>query len=186
MSGLLIWDEKPRLSMAGVQDKMNILVNEHEQIGLGEGALCSTHILKFERKDCPNLVLNKFFCMKLSSAAGLPTADTEFRRFGHHPSLLVKRFDRKLNPQAQTVSKRHVIDGCQALNLPRDYKYERNLGDGRDVLHIREGASMKKLFAFCETLSSPVQNRLWLINWQLFNLMINNYDSHGKNVSPVL
>jgi len=23
----------------------------------------------------------------------------------------------------------------------------------------------------------------WLINWQLFNLLISNYDSHGKNVS---
>ncbi|MCY4228378.1 MAG: hypothetical protein OXF20_11975 [Gammaproteobacteria bacterium] len=53
---------------------MNILVNEHGQIGLGEGALCSTHILKFERKDCPDLVLNEFFCMKLSSAAGLPAS----------------------------------------------------------------------------------------------------------------
>ncbi|MCY4150327.1 MAG: hypothetical protein OXF73_13450, partial [Gammaproteobacteria bacterium] len=38
---------------------------------------------------------------------------------------------------------------------------DEGFGDG---LHIREGASMKKLFTFCETLSSPVQNRLWLIN----------------------
>ena len=182
-TGLLIWDEKPRLSLAGVQDKINILIRENGEMGFGDGALCSTHILKFERKNCPNLTLNEFFCMKLSHAVGLPTADIEFRRFGDHPSLLVKRFDRKFIPHAQRVMKRHVIDGCQALNLPRDYKYERNFGDGRDVLHIREGASLKKLFAFCETMPSPVQGKLWLINWQLFNLMINNYDGHGKNVS---
>ncbi|MYB34910.1 MAG: type II toxin-antitoxin system HipA family toxin [Gammaproteobacteria bacterium] len=182
-SGLVVWDEKPRLSMAGVQDKINILVNESGQIGFGDGALCSTHILKFEKKICPNLVLNEFFCMKLSNAVGLPTAEVEFRRFGDHPSLLVKRFDRKFVHDAKRVMRRHVIDGCQALNLPRESKYERNLGDGRDVLHIREGASLEKLFAFCETMSSPIQSKFWLINWQLFNLMINNYDSHGKNVS---
>ena len=32
-------------------------------------------------------------------------------------------------------------------------------------------------------MSSPIESKQWLINWQLFNLMISNYDSHGKNVS---
>jgi len=32
-------------------------------------------------------------------------------------------------------------------------------------------------------MSSPAQSAQWLVNWQLFNLIINNYDSHGKNVS---
>jgi serine/threonine-protein kinase HipA len=32
-------------------------------------------------------------------------------------------------------------------------------------------------------MSSPVESLQWLINWQLFNLMISNYDSHGKNIS---
>jgi len=181
--GLLIWDDKPRLSVAGVQDKLNVFINDERDIGFGDGSLCSTHILKFEKKDSTNLVLNEYFCMKLSSAVGLPTAEVEFKRFGKHPSLVVKRFDRKYISESNKVMKRHVIDGCQALNLPRDNKYERNLGDGRDVKHIRDGASLAKLFEFCKEMSSPVQSTQWLINWQLFNLMISNYDSHGKNVS---
>lgn len=32
-------------------------------------------------------------------------------------------------------------------------------------------------------MTSPVESTQWLIQWQLFNLMISNYDSHGKNVS---
>lgn len=128
-------------------------------------------------------MLNEYICMKLSSAVGLPTADVKFKRFGPHPALLVCRFDRALEQTNDRVLRRHVIDGCQALNLPRDYKYERNLGDGRDVLHIRDGASLPKLVELCEQSSSPVQSKQWLINWQLFNLMISNYDSHGKNVS---
>lgn len=181
--GLLTWDDKPRLSVAGVQDKLNVFIDNEGSIGFGDGSLCSTHILKFEKKNCPNLVLNEFFCMKLASAVGLPTANVRFRRFGPHPALIVKRFDRKYVKEQSKVFRRHVIDGCQALNLPRDYKYERNLGDGRDVQHIRDGASLQKLFQLCQRMSSPVESRQWLINWQLFNLMISNYDSHGKNVS---
>ena len=181
--GLLQWDNKPRLSVAGVQDKLNIFVTEQGDIGFGDGAYCSTHILKFEKPNCPHLVLNEYICMKLSSVIRLPTAEVEFKRFGSHPALLVTRFDRRLDQTSNRVLRRHVIDGCQALNLSRDYKYERNLGDSRDVKHIRDGASLQGLFALCERTSSPVKTMQWLINWQLFNLMISNYDSHGKNVS---
>lgn len=181
--GLLTWDDKPRLSVAGVQDKLNVFIDAAGQIGFGDGSLCSTHILKFEKKNCPNLVLNEFFCMKLSKAIGLPTADVTFRRFGPHPALIVKRFDRKYVSDNNKVLRRHVIDGCQALNLSRDHKYECNLGDSRNVQHIRDGASLEKLFEFCRSMSSPVESTQWLIQWQLFNLMISNYDSHGKNVS---
>ena len=181
--GLITWDDKPRLSVAGVQDKLNIFINEQGQIGFGDGTLCSTHILKFEKQNCSNLVLNEYFCMKLSKAVGLPTAEVQFTRFEQYPALIVERFDRKYAPEQSKVFRRHVIDGCQALNLPRDYKYERNLGDGRDVQHIRDGASLPRLFELAKTMTSPVESLQWLINWQLFNLMISNYDSHGKNVS---
>lgn len=181
--GLLTWDDKPRLSVAGVQDKLNVFIDNAGNLGFGDGSLCSTHILKFEKKNCPNLVLNEFFCMTLSTAIGLPTAEVAFRRFGSHPALIVKRFDRKYVSDDSKVLRRHVIDGCQALNLSRDHKYERNLGDGRDVKHIRDGASLEKLFGFCRKMSSPVESMQWLLHWQLFNLMIGNYDSHGKNVS---
>ncbi len=181
--GLLTWDDKPRLSVAGVQDKLNVFINENGEIGFGDGTLCSTHILKFEKKSSLNLVLNEYFCMKLSAAVGLPTAEVKFIRFGKHPALIVHRFDRKYVSEKKQVLRRHVIDGCQALNLPRDYKYERNLGDNRDVLQIRDGASLPKLFEFSKSMSSPAKSAQWLINWQLFNLIISNYDSHGKNVS---
>lgn len=181
--GLLHWDDKPRLSVAGVQHKINVFIATNGEFGFGEGRLCSTHILKFERADCPHLVLNEFFCMALSKAVGLDTAEVSFRRFGEHPSLVVKRFDRKYDANSDRVIRRHVIDACQVLGFPRDNKYERNLGEGRDVKHIRDGVSLQKLFAFCETMTSPVESALWLMKWQIFNLMISNYDSHGKNLS---
>lgn len=50
-----------------------------------------------------------------------------------------------------------MIDGCLALNVSPDYKYERNFRSQRDGAHIRDGV--------------------------LFNALIFNYDAHGKNIS---
>lgn len=181
--GLVYWDDKPRLSVAGVQQKLNVFIDQQGQIGFGEGALCSTHILKFETKSCPFLVINELFCMKLSKAIGLPTAAVDYMRLGDHPILVVTRYDRQYDPINKQVKRRHLFDGCQAIDMPRDYKYERNLGDGRDVKHIKDGVSLEKLFRFCAQTSVPIESTRFLINWQLFNLMINNFDSHGKNIS---
>jgi len=59
----LLWDDKPRLSVSGVQDKLNVFVTVKGEIGLADGALCSTHILKFERQKSLNLVLNEYIFM---------------------------------------------------------------------------------------------------------------------------
>jgi len=180
--GLVIWDGKPRLSVAGVQDKLNIVFNNKNQIGFGEGALCSTHILKFEKQKLSHLVLNEYISMQLAKQSGLNVANVDLMRIGNHPALLVERFDRQLNP-ANDVMRRHIIDGCQALNLPPDYKYERNFGSARDVAHIRDGASLKLLFSFAEQCKNPALTKQHILNWVLFNLLIFNSDAHAKNIS---
>ena len=76
-----------------------------------------------------------------------------------------------------------MIDACQALDLPPEFKYEHNYGAGRDVRHIRDGVSFKKLFGFAKTCTMPaiaIQN---LLDWMIFNIVIGNSDAHGKNVS---
>lgn len=180
--GLVVWDEKPRLSVAGVQDKLNVVLDEAGQLGFGEGSLCSTHLLKFEQHQHSHLVLNEYLMMRLAKQVGLPVAEVQLRHYGDHPALLVKRFDRqRLN--AEQVRRLYVIDGCQALNLSPEYKYERNFGSGRDVKHIREGASLPKLFALCRNSAQPALDTKRLLDQVLFNLCINNHDAHGKNFS---
>ncbi len=179
---LLIWDNKPRLSVAGVQDKINIVLDDKGNIGFGEGALCSTHLLKFEKQKLSHLVLNEYFTMKLAAECGLDVAKTQILYFGNHATLLVERFDRKFISSLQ-VKRRHVIDGCQALNLPPEFKYERNFGNGRDVAHIRDGATLPKLFNFAEKCSNPAITKKKILDWVLFNILIFNFDAHGKNIS---
>ncbi len=179
---LIIWDGKPRLSVAGVQDKINVVLNNEGQLGFGEGSLCSTHILKFEKQKLSHLVLNEFITMQLAKRCGLQVANVKLMRYGKHPALLIERFDRQFISQTE-VKRRHMIDGCQALNLSPDYKYERNFGSGRDVAHIRDGASLIKLFDFADYCANPALTKQQILDWLLFNCLIFNYDAHGKNIS---
>lgn len=181
-SSLIIWDAKPRLSNAGVQDKINVLINDKGQLGFGEGSLCSTHILKFEKKKLTHLVINECITMHLAKLCGITVADVQVMRYGEYPALLVNRFDRKFISNTK-IQRHHIIDGCQALNLPPEYKYERIFGGSRDVAHIRDGASYAKLFAFANQCINPAATKLRILDWALFNVLVFNCDAHGKNIS---
>lgn len=179
---LIVWDNKPRLSVAGVQDKINLVQLQNGELGFGEGELSSTHILKFEKKQSICLALNELVTLQLAEYCGLQVAKAKLLRFDKHSGLLVERFDRKLI-SGNLVKRRHMIDACQALNLPPEYKYEQNLGNSRDVAQIREGASLEKVFKLADLCSNPAQTRLSLIDWVLFNSFTFNFDAHGKNLS---
>jgi len=177
---IIIWDKKERLSLAGVQEKLPVIIKDGK-IGLGDGTLSSTHIMKFQTNKQSHLVINELFCMQLAKAIGLNVAPVELQRFQGAPVLLVKRFDRVY--EVDSVKRLHVIDACQMLDLPSSYKYERNFGSGRDVKDIREGASFEKLFAKADICEVPAVAKLELLNWSIFNLLIGNSDAHAKNFS---
>ena len=177
---LIVWDGKYRLSVAGVQRKLNLLVKD-EKLFLAEGNYSSTHILKFSKPNQRHLIINELVCMRLARIAKIDVPNVCFKQFGRHPSLLVTRFDRKLDSNG--VLKRHMIDGCQALNRPPEYKYEQSFGSGNDVKHIRDGIGLVELFGFSNMTRVPIKIKDSLIDWVLFNLVIGNSDAHGKNIS---
>jgi serine/threonine-protein kinase HipA len=177
---IAIWDKTVRLSLAGVQAKLPVILKDGK-IGLGNGTLSSTHIMKFQTKKHLHIVVNELFCMTLAKKIGLNVAKVELKRFNEYPTLLIERFDRVYKDDF--VERLHIIDGCQMLNLPPTYKHEQNFGSLRDVKHIREGASFTKLFKSTKLCSVPAIAKLELLNWAMFNLIIGNSDAHGKNFS---
>lgn len=179
---LEIWDNKPRLSVAGVQAKLNVFMHQGEY-GFGEGQLASTHIIKFEKKPEQHVVLNEYLSMRLAQHLGFSVAEVRMMPIHSHRALVVKRFDRYFDAANYRVLRRHIIDACQVLGFPVSKKYERNLGDGRDVKHIREGVSLPRLFSLAAYCTNPAQAKLNMLQWVLFNLCISNYDAHGKNYS---
>ena len=177
---IALWDGKPRLSVAGVQDKLPLLIRADGEMGFGEGELASTHIMKFGTARALHLVINEYVCMHLARIMKLPVADVSLARFGE-PVLVVRRFDRELT--GDTVVRRHLIDGCQMLDLPPTYKYERPFGKGGDAAVIRSGANLPDLFASCRLCRVPAAAMRDMLNWVLFQLLIGNSDAHGKNIS---
>ncbi|MEN9903086.1 MAG: hypothetical protein RL651_1750 [Pseudomonadota bacterium] len=178
-----IWDKKVRLSIAGYQDKIAVYQDSDEQWYLVEGErYASTHILKPEPKNpgMAGLTSNEFFCMRLARAIGLNVADVQL----HHvpePVLSITRFDRRHQPDG--VTRLNVIDGCQALGLTTLAKYERPYGSSRDVKDIRTGASLPNMFALLRHSERPAVERLALLRWVIFQVLIGNTDAHAKNLT---
>lgn len=177
-----VWDGKIRLSIAGYQDKIAVFKEGGEWYFVEGMQLASTHILKPEpvSRSLAGLTSNEFLCMRLARDVGLPVASV---RLVHvpEPVLEVERFDRVAHKDF--VRRVHVIDGCQLLGISPAAKYERNYGSGPDVMNIREGASLPKLFELVRSFPNPAAQRMLLLRWTLFQVLIGNTDAHGKNLS---
>lgn len=175
-----IWDDKPRLSVAGVQEKLPVCKIDGEY-GLAEGELASTHILKFD-KSKRNLVLNEYLSLHLAKIAKLDISNAELMDFNGELVLEVQRFDRKII-SSQKIQKIHVIDSCQALGVSPSYKYERVYGSGEDIKDFREGVSFSKLHSLLLYTKVPLLSIIEVMKWTIVNLILGNSDAHGKNIS---
>lgn len=176
-----VWDGRVRLSIAGFQDKLAAYL-DGDRIFLADGALASTHILKPEPADdrFPMLVANEHFCMALVRTLDIAAAPVRILR-APNPVLVVERFDRAR--EAERVRRIHIIDACQALDLPVSYKYEHNFGNGRDVRHIRDGVSFPLLFSINDFVTQKAVTTQALARWAIAQYLLGNADAHGKNVS---
>jgi serine/threonine-protein kinase HipA len=101
---------------------------------------------------------------------------------------LIERFDRSVELAADgqiiaAVHRLHVIDACQALDMPVALKYERNMGSTEHVRHIRDGVSFPKLFELAPRFENPAVARMFFLRWAILQLLIGNSDAHGKNLS---
>jgi serine/threonine-protein kinase HipA len=178
---IVVWDEKPRLSVAGVQEKLPVC-KINEKYGLGDGTLSSTHILKFDKGN-DNLVLNEYTSLHLAKIAKLTIPNIEILNFDGELVLEVERFDRIIIDDKH-VKKLQVIDSCQALGFPPSFKYERNFGNQRDVKEVREGVSFTKLDKLTKIYAKiPIIMKVKMIDWTIINLILGNSDAHGKNIS---
>ncbi|MDF1524881.1 MAG: HipA domain-containing protein [bacterium] len=174
------WDGKTRLSVAGVQEKLPVMIRPDGVMGFGEGELASTHILKFGKRPDMHMMVNEFICMELARSVKLPVAKVSLKRLGE-PVLMVDRFDRLW--KNGKVERLHLIDGCQMLDMPPTYKYERPYGKSGEGARIRTGASLPRLFESSKNCRVPAMAKRDLLNWTLFQLLIGNSDAHGKNIS---
>lgn len=185
------WDGKVRMSIAGYQDKLPVFLESDPALGgrilLPDYPLASTHLLKPQpdTPGLPHMVINEHFCMRLAQRLGLPVAEVSLLRTPR-PVLVVKRFDRvaaQRTGEAARVERRHIIDTCQAADLPVSYKYERHIGSTGAAALYRDGVSFPLLFDQLRHVNRKAAAKLAMLRWALFQFVIGNCDAHGKNFS---
>jgi serine/threonine-protein kinase HipA len=173
---LMFWKRVPRMSLAGVQNKLGVYLNQDGSFALPITAAPTSHILKIGDPRYESVAANEYFCMQLARALGLNVPDTLFKRLPA-PVFLVKRYDREWTPEGKLI-RTHQIDGCQALNLPAQQKYEEP-----EYTYALPGADLADIYALAALCKTPALARTQILQWILFNYLIGNSDAHAKNIS---
>lgn len=167
---LLADDRELRLSLAGAQDKLPVVI-DGDTIGLPLGNTPSTHIIKPEPNRFPGLVANEYFCMNLARRAGLNVAGVTAHLAGKKPCIIVSRYDRIPGPGGIETKRLHQEDFCQALGQPPERKYQQEGGPT-----IRDCVALLR-----EWSTTPALDILAFVDALIFNNLIGNADAHGKN-----
>jgi serine/threonine-protein kinase HipA len=161
-----------RLSLAGAQPKLPVILDGSSTSLPMNAAAATTHIIKPEPERFPGLVDNEAFCMELAHAVDLPVAATskQTSRSGRQ-YLLVTRFDRDLT--VEPIRRLHQEDVCQALGRSSETKYQSEGGPSvAETVELLRDAS-----------SVPARDLPTLWRALVFNWLIGNCDAHAKNFS---
>ena len=164
-------DENLRLSLAGAQEKL-ALANINGKWYLPLNGAPSTHILKPTRTgSLSSLAQNEYICMKLAKCFDLPVPDVDILNIAGKDVFVVERYDRI--KKDDFIQRLHQEDLCQALGIMNTSKYQNDGGPGiADIFN-----TIKK------NCTVPALETQKFLSYVIFNYLIGNCDSHGKNYS---
>ncbi len=132
----------------------------------------STHILKPTRTgSLSSLAKNEYICMKLAKSFALPVPNVDLLKIAGKEVFVVERYDR-IN-EGNSIQRLHQEDFCQALGIISTSKYQNDGGPGiADIFNT-----------ITKVCTVPALESQKFLRYVLFNYLIGNCDSHGKNYS---
>ncbi|MGO9448577.1 MAG: type II toxin-antitoxin system HipA family toxin [Solirubrobacteraceae bacterium] len=164
-------DGEYRLSLAGAQDKLPVVVGDDGRIGLTRGRTPSTHILKTPIVHLDGTVANEALCPAIGRLLGIETVTAVPRRVADHELLLIERYDRRHTDTG--VRRLHQEDFCQALGVPVWRKYQAEGGPGlSDCFSLLRRA-----------VAVPARDAVNLLDTVMLSFLVGNNDAHAKNYS---
>lgn len=172
----LVGERGVSMSLAGVQEKLPVFVDDKDTISIPVDGTPSTHILKPDAERLAGSVENEAFCLALARACGLAAAGAKIGRAGKRRYLLVERYDRFRDGEGQ-IRRLHQEDLCQLTGRFPVQKYER--------ASAGPGVTLQTMFDAVNRLVSPAE-RSALLDGVIFNVLICNSDSHAKNYSILI
>jgi serine/threonine-protein kinase HipA len=166
-------DEKVRVSLPGVQEKLVLAKTATGEWARPVDGHPSTHILKPEKASFPGYAGGEAFCLAIARELGLTSIDAEVIEADGTPVVAISRYDRRRDADDH-VSRIHQEDLTQALGvdtLSGGGKYEADGGPS-----LRDAATL--LGRVAET--RDVRN---LLRTTVLNVVVGNAGAHAKNLS---
>jgi len=172
----LVGEEGVSMSLAGVQTKVAVAVDDRGSVCIPMNGSPSTHVLK---PDAPSLyggVQNEAFCLTLARRMKIATPNITTGQAGKRTYLLMQRYDRtNVNGRWRRL---HQEDYCQALGKPPSAKYESNQ---TGIF----GPTLRDMFDLTRQHISSV-DILRLLDMVVLNVLVCNTDAHAKNYSIMI
>lgn len=157
-----------KMSIAGAQQKLLVVMAKDGLLYEPVGSAASTHLLKpnVTSDHYPSSAVNEWFCATLARRLGLNVPEVELR-FVPSPVYIIRRFDRDFT--ADPVGRLHALDAAQLLSLSAGAKYAKS--------------GVASLVDISVRTRGEYATRTGLFRWALFNALIGNSDAHLKNIS---
>ena len=164
-------DEDEHWSLAGGQGKF-ALARDKDGWARATGYAASTYIVKPGIARLPAQALTEHVCMDTLRRAGLKAAESSYVEFEDQPAIVVKRFDRRIDPSGQ-VTRVHQEDMCQAFGVDPSKKYP---SDG--------GPAVPHLAKLLRDVDEPSAVRF--AHAAAANYLLGAPDAHAKNYAVLL
>ena len=165
-----------RFSLSGAQQKLAVIYDDGTYF-LSTRSSPSSHILKFET--LPGVCFAESIANAIARETGLLAVETQFLQIGdgdsQPPWLRISRYDR-VRDQDGNLVRVHQEDMAQALRLHNFEKYQSDQYD--------YGPSIHKVANFLRShAAEPVTALSTVLDWQILNCLLGNWDGHAKNLS---
>ena len=172
----LVGDDGVSMSLAGVQSKIGVALDEKGRIAIPVNGAPSTHILKPDSERLYGGVQNEALCLVLARRLGLNAPAVTTGMAEKRSYLLVTRYDRV--EQNGRWRRLHQEDFCQALGKPPSAKYESNQTG-------IPGPTLPELFALTHN-AMQAPDVVNLVDYVVLNVLACNTDAHAKNYSLMI
>ncbi|WP_233213648.1 HipA domain-containing protein [Mycobacterium hubeiense] len=168
----------PQASLAGIQDKVLLVLLPDGSWGWPEDGAPSTHIIKPEPLGgaLQQLVQTEDWALRVAKHARIAAAESVLTRFDERDAIVVTRYDR-----TKSGLRLHQEDFCQALGLDPQAKYESTAEFQRYGSRLRRVAR-----AAAARSRDPDAFRTALLEAVTLNVVIGNGDAHSKNYSLLI
>ncbi len=167
--------ERMRAALPGVRHKLSLArPRPGGAWAWPEAGLPSTHVVKPETGEYPEMIPNEMFCTTVMAEAGLFVAPVAVETVGGRSCVVAERFDRTGDRPA--VGRFHQESFCQALSF--------GPGSDRDV----EEADGPGFAESCGLLRAIGEERCItnLLAATLCNYILGNGDAHGSNFAVMV